>query len=933
MFMKVFLTICMVILVSLVQVECLCISFADEIQIIATKDTTILSGPTDEDKSNESRSNGIGDYVFAGRVRGTGGNSLRRALVFFDIAGAIPSGATIMSARLTVRMSKSPDPFDRATITLHRLLGDWGEGESDADFEEGRGAPARENDATWTHRFFDDIQWSTSGGDFSQVPSAEEQFDFPEIYSWASTAEMVADVQRWLDSPETNFGWILIGEESRVGSARRIDSKDNETTDQKPTLAVEFLSPFCGITSIIPGSRLFCSADTNTYSQEITVTYNEAPDTGFLVVNNQEFPITGSPQTVTLADLPANGVTVNVTAAFSDDTDCSLTETELFAAPSSCECGIATITVSTQGLCDPDTNTYTQRLRVSYENPPETGTLDVNNQSFPVTGSPQTVILSDLIADGSDVDVTAQFSDDPECMVAATSLFTAPLACATCTITDIIADSQSACDPATNTYTQELTIQYEREPEAGMLDVNGQMFPITGSPQLVTLTNLTADSRAVDVTATFSSNIECELVVQDLFIAPAACLSCELTDIMAGNQSACDPAANTYSQEITVSYDAPSGIETLRVNGDLFQLTGSPQTVTLEGLVAGSSSPDVTAWFPQSVIRSDDFNAGTAAGWEGSGASPPTIVMDGGPAGDGDGFLLVSSLGGEDESGSRLAVFNSAQWTGDYSVLGITAVVVELNNLGDNPLDLRLLLRGNDSDFTTVASRRVVPGSGWQSHVFAIEAIDWMQLSGESTIEQALGDATQLRIFHNPEASFPGPGIVAQLGIDNIAGVCAITGRRLFTAPPICAPVVSLTPGWNLISLPLTPPDPSVKAIFSSSNDGRQPILTAPVWGWGNTRFEPTKELKALTGYWVRVDSSHSVVVPGTPPEESDSSINPGWNLIGPSVDDFPLPQNGITDDRVWGWDGVQLNAESVLRLTKGYWLYSSGTTNFITPE
>ena len=54
------------------------------------------------------------------------------------------------------------------------MLADWGEGTSVAPGEEGDGAPATTNDATWRHRFFDTIFWTTEGGDFSGTVSASQ---------------------------------------------------------------------------------------------------------------------------------------------------------------------------------------------------------------------------------------------------------------------------------------------------------------------------------------------------------------------------------------------------------------------------------------------------------------------------------------------------------------------------------------------------------------------------------------------------------------------------------------------------------------------------------------------------------------------------------------------------------------------------------------
>ncbi len=92
-------------------------------------------------------------------------------------------------------------------------------------------------------------------------------------------------------------------------------------------------------------------------------------------------------------------------------------------------CSIDNITAGTQTACVPATNTYTQDVTVTYTNPPASGTLDVNGQSFPIGTSPQTVTLTGLTANGSGVNVTASFSADGTCMDTQNSLFTAPASC------------------------------------------------------------------------------------------------------------------------------------------------------------------------------------------------------------------------------------------------------------------------------------------------------------------------------------------------------------------------------------------------------------------------------------------------------------------------------------------------------------------------
>ena len=53
----------------------------------------------------------------------------------------------------------------------------------------------------------------TQGGDFSATVSASQSVGAIGQYTWSS-AQMVADVQSWLDNPASNFGWLVLGDES-----------------------------------------------------------------------------------------------------------------------------------------------------------------------------------------------------------------------------------------------------------------------------------------------------------------------------------------------------------------------------------------------------------------------------------------------------------------------------------------------------------------------------------------------------------------------------------------------------------------------------------------------------------------------------------------------------------------------------------------------
>ncbi len=192
-------------------------------------------------------SNGIGPTLFAGRT-GQFENSIRRGLIAFDIAGTIPRGATVNTATLTLHMSRTHSLGN--TVSLHRLTSDWGEGSSNAGSgglgsDGGAGAPAATSDATWLYTFYNTAFWTTPGGDFSATASAAQSVAGVGFYNW-STPQLAADVQEWLDAPATNLGWLLLGNESVGGTAKRFDTRENPTPANRPLLTIGYTSHVAG---------------------------------------------------------------------------------------------------------------------------------------------------------------------------------------------------------------------------------------------------------------------------------------------------------------------------------------------------------------------------------------------------------------------------------------------------------------------------------------------------------------------------------------------------------------------------------------------------------------------------------------------------------------------------------------------------------------
>ncbi|NJL74738.1 MAG: hypothetical protein HC892_06580 [Saprospiraceae bacterium] len=322
----------------------------------------------------------------------------------------------------------------------------------------------------------------------------------------------------------------------------------------------------CSITNITAGTQTACVPASNTYTQQVTVTFSNPPASGNLVVNGQSFTIGTSPRTVTLTGLTSNGLPVNTTASFSALTTCSFTRTALFTAPQSCQSSTCTNynnttvvpissgppnaitstinvpqggTITDVNLTVVGTHTYVGDLSFSLRSPAGTTVnfiisqctsadnfnikLDdqaANPLACPInagnTQRPQNPfsVFNNQNAAG---DWVLTISDDADQDGGQLTNWTLEIcrAASSCNITAITGGTQTACNPATNTYTKQVTVTYTGAPVTGTLVVNGQNFAIGTSPQTVTLTGLPSNGNPIDVVASF---LHCRIVLSSAII-------------------------------------------------------------------------------------------------------------------------------------------------------------------------------------------------------------------------------------------------------------------------------------------------------------------------------------------------------------------------------------------------------------------------------
>ena len=202
---------------------------AESLVIEAGRDTTLIEEP------EGGLANGSGPVFFVGRTN-QGQDSVRRGLIYFDVAAALPANARVGSVRLTLYMS--PSNSTSRPITLHRLLAGWGEG---ASFASGGGGDfSAPGDATWIHTFYHDGFWLKPGGHFVPRASAVRDVAGSGFYTWEGSRKMVADVRSWLAAPHRNSGWILLGDETTPQTVKSFASREDPDPSLRPILEVSY---------------------------------------------------------------------------------------------------------------------------------------------------------------------------------------------------------------------------------------------------------------------------------------------------------------------------------------------------------------------------------------------------------------------------------------------------------------------------------------------------------------------------------------------------------------------------------------------------------------------------------------------------------------------------------------------------------------------
>ncbi|MBX7246681.1 MAG: DNRLRE domain-containing protein [Candidatus Sumerlaeaceae bacterium] len=231
-------------MISLQYCLCRCVGlfilFAGPGQVVfAQTSVTITGRPATAEATiyaeTPNDNGGSGTVTRAGRTNTAG--AFRRTLIRFDVSG-IPASAVITSAALELTISNVNGGAPAAVHALHRVTQPWVEGTGVAA---GGGGQVTTGAVCWIARQYGSQNWSAAGGDYLPTPSATVNVGTTLGLRQWSSAGLVADIQTWVGGAATNYGWILIGDETLSQSVRGYTT--SEAASDKPTLIINYSPP------------------------------------------------------------------------------------------------------------------------------------------------------------------------------------------------------------------------------------------------------------------------------------------------------------------------------------------------------------------------------------------------------------------------------------------------------------------------------------------------------------------------------------------------------------------------------------------------------------------------------------------------------------------------------------------------------------------
>jgi murein DD-endopeptidase MepM/ murein hydrolase activator NlpD len=166
---------------------------------------------------------------------------------------------------------------------------------------------------------------------------------------------------------------------------------------------------------------------------------------------------------------------------------------------------------------------------------------------------------------------------------------------------------------------------------------------------------------------------------------------------------------------------------------------------------------------------------------------------------------------------------------------------------------------------------------------------------------------------------------------------------------------LSLTSGWNLISLPLQPSDTAITSVLSSISGAYE-----SVWAWNANTSPPgwaryprsigTASLTTMSpgrGYWIYMYAPRVLRVTGSTPSKT-VQLSADWNLVGYNSTTEMNTVNALSNingryESVWAWNTAppgwarhprSIGTASLTTMSpgRGYWIYAKQSTPWTLP-
>ncbi|MFK8162763.1 MAG: hypothetical protein AB8H12_09905, partial [Lewinella sp.] len=492
--------------------------------------------------------------------------------------------------------------------------------------------------------------------------------------------------------------------------------------------------PVCSM--VLSATPTDCSQPSGNYSLGGTITFDNAPTSGSLIVyvdGVAEATFTSpfnSPQTFAVFGLSSDGQQHTITAEFTVDATCAAALDYNAPAPCGSPTGCTVAVTAVPGDCESPLSEYDLAGEITFDSAPTSGTLTVAVGPFQQVFnapfvSPLSYRLNNLSANGSVGTVTVSFSADANCLNSTT--YAAPGACTPdeCTLT--LTAEAGDCVVASNKFDVTGELTFDDAPATGTLTVSAggvsQEFTSFTSPQAYTLAGLIADGSQVTVVASFSADANCS--ASQLIDAPESCAPAVCALDLAVSPTPCADGEYILGGTLTFVNAPSSGTLIIREGGtDLLTVAlpaSSPLGFAIPGLTADGATHNLTAFFSDDTACSDPVSYDAPATCTGPCDVMATVMNiecnDNGTIIDGvDDYITFSLNPTGTNTGTSYSVTSSAgqvfllSGAAANNVPFGTETYFRMQNGSAGAGDVTITVDDNDSPLCTTDAGLVDPG-------------------------------------------------------------------------------------------------------------------------------------------------------------------------------------------------------------------------------